>query len=162
MAFEDLLGDGNVKVTAVLTLSSTSAPPAAELNAGIDLQMLLTKDGLGIEPSQASVDNGALGSRSNTSRGGTSTYNITLTYKRKQLEADDIAYNTLTPKLDIWLAVRRNKAHELPYVAGDPVEIYPSECGIYQRQPPVLDEVQKIVQQMFNHSDADTEATVAA
>ncbi|MEV4020166.1 hypothetical protein AB0J35_57790 [Nonomuraea angiospora] len=161
MANEDLLGDGNVKVTAVLTLSNISSPPAAELNAGVDLQMLLAKDGLGIEPDQNSVDNGALGSRTNTSRAGTSTYPINLTYKRKLLEADDVAYNTLTPGLDLWLAVRRNKAHELPWVAGDDAEIYPVQCGIYKRQPPVLDEVQKIVQQMFNHSDADTEAVVA-
>lgn len=161
MADEDLLGDGNVKVTACLTLSNTSSPPAAELNAGIDLQMLLTKDGLGVEPDQASVDNGALGSRSNTSRGGTATYNINLTYKRKKLEADDVAYTTLAPKLDIWLAVRRNQAHETAYTAGDPVEIYPVECGIYKYQPPVLDEVQKVIQQMFNHTDAVTEAVVA-
>lgn len=161
MANEDLLGDGNVKVTVCLTLSSTSNPPATELNAGVDIQTLLTKDGLGLEPDQNSVDNGSLASRSNTSRAGTATYPINLTYKRKVLEADDVAYNTLTPKLDVLLAVRRNKAHELPWAAGDPAEIYPVQCGIYKYQPPVLDEVQKVMQQMFNHTDPVTEATVA-
>ncbi|MFI6813772.1 hypothetical protein ACIBG7_15230 [Nonomuraea sp. NPDC050328] len=160
MANEDLLGDGMVKVTVCLTLSSISSPPAAELNAGIDIQMLLTKEGLGVTPEQASVDTTALGSRSETERGGTAKHPTELTYKRKKLEADDIAFNTLTPKTDIILAVRRNKDHELAWAAGDPAEIYPLECGIYKRQPPVLNEVQKIVQTMFNHSDADTEAVV--
>ncbi|MFI6299544.1 hypothetical protein ACIBEJ_48675 [Nonomuraea sp. NPDC050790] len=161
MAFEDLLGDGNVKVTVCLTLSSISAPPAAELNAGIDIQTILTKDGLGIEPDQAAVDNTALASRSETERGGTSKHPITLTYKRKVLEADDIAFNTLVPGQDIYLAVRRNLAHETAWATGQDAEIYPVECGIYKRQPPVLNEAQKIMQSMFNHSDANTEAVVA-
>lgn len=161
MANEDLLGNGNVKVSVLLTLSSFTAPPVAELNAGVDIQMLLTKDGLGIDPDQASVDTTALGSRSNTSRGGSATYPTSLTYKRKELEADDVAFNTLVPGTDVVVAVRRNKAHELPWVAGDKVEIYPLECGIYKRQPPVLDEAQRVVQTMFNHTDAQTEAEAA-
>lgn len=161
MANEDLLGDGNVKVTVCLTLSSATSPPATELNAGVDIQTLLTKDGLGLDPDQNSVDNGSLASRSNTSRAGTATYPIQLTYKRKQLEADDVAYTTLVPGADFYLAVRRNTAHETAWTAGDPAEIYPVQAGIYKYQPPVLDEVQKVMQQMFNHTDPVTEATVA-
>ncbi|WP_431903631.1 hypothetical protein [Nonomuraea sp. bgisy101] len=161
MAGADLLGDGNVKVTYCLTLSSTSNPLASELNAGIDLQMLLTKDGLGIEPEQAPVDNTALGSRSETERGGTSKYAINLIYKRKKLVANDTAFTALVPKQDGFLAVRRDRDHEIPWTAGDPAEIYPIECGIRKRQPPVLNEPQRVAQQMFNHEDSDTEAVVA-
>jgi hypothetical protein len=93
---QDLLGDGNIKVTVCLTLSSTGSPPATELNAGVDIQELLTKDGLGISPEQAAVDTTSLASRSETERGGTAKHPTELTYKRKVLEADDIAFTTLT------------------------------------------------------------------
>jgi hypothetical protein len=157
---QDLLGDGNVKVTVCLTLSSISSPPATELNAGVDIQELLTKDGLSISPEQAAVDTTSLASRSETERGGTAKHPTELTYKRKVLEADDVAFNTLTPGTDIIVAVRRNKPHETAWAAGDDAEIYPLQCGIYKRQPPALNEVQKVVQTMFNHSDANTEAVV--
>lgn len=157
---QDLLGDGNIKVTVCLTLSSTSSPPATELNAGVDIQELLTKDGLGISPEQAAVDTTSLASRSETERGGTAKHPTELTYKRKVLEANDIAFNTLTPGIDIYLAVRRNKAHETAWAADDDAEIYPLQCGIYKRQPSALNEVQKVVQTMFNHTDASTEAVV--
>lgn len=157
----DLLGDGNVKVTICLTLSSVPNPPATELNNGVDLQMLIIKEGLGIEPDQSPVDNSALGSRSETERAGTAKYAINLTCKRKILAIEDIAYSTLVPGQDCYLAVRRNRPHEEAWEAGDAAEIYPIQCGIRKMQPPVLNEAQRFIQQEFNHSDSDVDAVVA-
>lgn len=161
MAGADLLGDGNVKVTYCLTLSSVSNPPASELNAGVDLQEFITKDGLGIEPDQSPVDNTSLASRSETERAGTSKFGIELTCKRKLLSINDVAYNTLVPGQDAYLAVRRNMAHEDAWAAGQEAEIYPIQNGIRKRQPPVLNEAQKFMSKLFNHTDSDTDAVVA-
>lgn len=157
----DLLGDGMVKVTFCLSIASVSAPTAAELNAGTDLQERITKEGLGIEPDQSPVDNTSLASRAETEDAGTTKYEIELTYKRAQEAADDVAYNTLVPGQLGYLAVRRNRPHEEPWEAGDEAEIYPVRCGTRRRQPPELNAPQTVVQRMFNYSEGDPDAVVA-
>ena len=158
----DLLGDGNVKVTFVLNIANISLPTASELNGGVDLQEVLTKEGLDIKPDQSAVDNTSLASRAETEDAGTSKYQITLTWKKQQLEADDVAYTALTPGTLGYLAVRRDRAHETAWAADDPVETYPVRCGVFGRQPPKLNEPQVVEQKMFNHQAPDTEAVVAA
>lgn len=157
----DLLGDGNVKVTFLTTLSSISNPTATQLNAGVDLQTVLTKEGLDISPEQSAVDNTNLASTSETERGGTTKYTINLTVKRQVASVDDIGYNTLVAGQDGWLAVRRNLAHATAYAAAQKVEIYPVQCGVQKDQPPKLNEPQTFMSQLFNHTAPDTRATVA-
>lgn len=158
----DLLGDGNIKVTWLPTLSDIHNPPAAELNAGQDLQTVLTKDGLDIQPEQASVDNTSLASRDETEDAGTVKYSLELTYKIQEDPVDDIGTNTLVDRVKGFLAVRRNRPHEEPYEANDPVEIYPSRCGRPRRQPPALNTPQTAKVKLFNHTTADSAAVVAA
>lgn len=157
----DLLGDGNVKVTYVTTLSSTSAPTAAQLNAGIDLQTVLTKEGLDISPEQSPVDNTNLASTSETERAGTTKYSINLTVKRQVASVDDIGYNTLVSGQDGFLVVRRNLTHTTTFAAAQKVEVYPVQCGVQKDQPPKLNEPQTFMVQLFNHTAPDTRATVA-
>ncbi|WP_214327845.1 phage tail tube protein [Nonomuraea sediminis] len=161
MAGTDLLGDGMIKVTICATLSSVSNPPASELNAGIDIQDYIMKDGLGIEPDQASVDNTSLASKSDTERAGTPSYKIEIMGKRKKPPTPDVGYNTLAPGQDVYCAVRRNKDNALPWVAGDEAEVYPVETGIRQKQQTARNEVQKFKSKLFNHTDADIDAVVA-
>jgi len=158
----DLLGDGNVKVTFVLAVANVSLPTATELNGGTDLQTVITKEGLDIKPDQASVDNTALASTSETEDAGTTKYEITLTWKRQQATVDDIGYTTLVPGTLGYLCVRRNKAHDSSWAADDEAEVYPVRCGARMRQAPKLNEPQTVDQKLFNHTQADTEATVAA
>jgi hypothetical protein len=157
----DLLGDGNVKATFVLTIANVSAPTAAELNAGVDLQEYITKDGLGIAPEQAAVDNTALASRDETEDAGTVKYSIELTVKRKDEAAEDIGWNTLTDRTLGYLVVRRNLPHETAYAAGQRVEVYPVRCGRPNMQPPELNAAQRFMSKLFNHTTADPDALVA-
>lgn len=157
----DLLGDGNVKVTYVVTLSSITAPTATQLNAGVDLQTVLTKEGLDISPEQSPVDNTNLASTSETERAGTTKYTINLTVKRQVASVDDIGYNTLVEGQDGYLVVRRNLAHGTAYAAAQTVEVYPVQCGVQKDQPPKLNEPQTFMIQLFNHTAPDTRATVA-
>lgn len=158
----DLLGDGNVKVTFCLNVADISAPTAAECNAGVDLQTVITKDGLNISPEQAAVDNTALASRDETEDAGTVKYSLELTVKRQDSNVTDIGWNTLTDRQLGYLVVRRNKAHEAAYTAGDEVEVYPVRCGRPRMQPPALNTAQTFMSKLFNHSAPDTMATVAA
>ncbi|MFI7630273.1 phage tail tube protein [Microbispora rosea] len=158
----DLLGDGNVKVTFCLTLSSTSNPPADECNAGVDLQEVLTKDGLDISPEQASVDNTNLASRDETEDAGSVKYSLELTVKIQEEEADDVGTTTLVDRQKGFLVVRRNRPHEEDYEVGDPVEVYPVRCGRQRKQPPALNTPQTFKSKLFNYATADSDATVAA
>lgn len=158
----DLLGDGNVKVTFCLTVADISAPTAAELNAGVDLQTVITKDGLNISPDQASVDNTALASREETQDAGTVSYSLELTVKRQDTDLADIGWNTLTDRQLGYLVVRRNRPHEDDYEVGDPVEVYPVRCGRPRMQPPELNAAQRFIVTLFNHTAPDPDATVAA
>lgn len=157
----DLLGDGNVKVTYVITLSSITAPTAAQLNAGVDLQTVLTKEGLDIAPEQTAVDNTNLSSTSETERAGTTKYQINLTVKRQVASVDDIGYNTLVENQDGFLAVRRNLPHGTAWAATQLAEIYPVQCGVQKDQPPKLNEPQTFMSQLFNHTAPETRAIVA-
>ncbi|MBN6054514.1 hypothetical protein JYK22_21410, partial [Nonomuraea sp. RK-328] len=158
----DLLGDGNVKVTFALTIADISAPTAAECNAGVDLQTVITKDGLNISPEQAAVDNTALASRDETEDAGTVKYSIELTVKRQDTTLTDIGWNTLTDRQLGYLIVRRDRDHEDAYAAGQPVEVYPVRCGRPNMQPPELNAAQRFVSKLFNHTAPDTQAVVAA
>ena len=157
----DLLGDGNIKLTVVSTLSSKSSPTATQLNAGIDIQAYVTKDGLDIKVDQSAVDNTALASRAETEDAGTTKYDASLTYKKQDTTLGDVAFNALSPGDLIWLAIRRDRANETAWAAGQPAEIFPARCGAYMRQPPKLNEPQLIEQKMFIYEQPDTEAVVA-
>jgi hypothetical protein len=160
MADEDLLGDGYYKVTICTALSSVSSPPAAELNAGVDIQGCIMRDGLQIEPAQEGADNSSLKSKGPTQRAGSPSYQINILGKKKKNPIEDIAYNTLVPGMDVWLAVRRNRPNEEAWAAGDPAEIYPVQCGIRKPQQTAWNEVQKFLSQLFNYDDADIDAVV--
>lgn len=157
----DLLGDGNVKVTYVITLSSITAPTAAQLNAGVDLQTVLTKEGLDIAPEQTAVDNTNLASTSETERAGTTKYTINLTVKRQTTSLADIGYNTLVKGQDGFLCVRRNLPHDTAWAAAQVAEVYPVQCGVQKDQPPKLNEPQTFMSQLFNHTAPETRAIVA-
>jgi hypothetical protein len=157
----DLLGDGNVKVTFVLTVADTSAPAAAELNAGTDLQEYITKDGLAIEPEQAAVDNTSLASRTETEDAGTTKYSIEFTVKRQDTDLGDVGYNTLAPGQLGYVAIRRNLPHEDAWAAGQAAEVHPVRCGTRRMQPPALNTPQTFVSKLFNHTSGDPDAVVA-
>jgi hypothetical protein len=157
----DLLGDGNVKVTYVITLSSITAPTAAQLNAGVDLQTVLTKEGLDIAPEQTAVDNTNLSSTSETERAGTTKYTINLTVKRQTTSLADIGYNTLVEGQDGFLCIRRNLPHDTAWSATQLAEVYPVQCGVQKDQPPKLNEPQTFMSQLFNHTAPETRAIVA-
>src|SRR5690606_39561680 len=75
----DVIADGHTRVTWVPTIADVTQPTVAELDAGVDMQWLITADGLvGFEPTTAEVHNTALASTFDTRRAGRASFPGTL------------------------------------------------------------------------------------
>jgi hypothetical protein len=162
---QDLLADGNLKVTWVPgTPADISNPTIAELTGGgaVDLQWYLTKDGLAMKPDTAGVDNTALASKEETQDAGMSSFDNSVTFKRKLNSGEDVAYNTLTDGAVGTLVVRRTLPEATAYAATQEVEVYPSRCGRPQLLDPEKNAVQKVTVKLFNYAVGDQRAVVAA
>ncbi|MDF5758618.1 hypothetical protein [Spongiactinospora sp. TRM90649] len=157
----DIVATGKLKFTWCLTLSSLTAPPASELNAGVDLQTKIPKGGLDEGHTQAAVDNTHISSLKETERAGTSKDEITVTFKRDDIALQDLAYNTLVPGSLGYVVIRRDKLHTTSYAAGDIVSIYPAELGVRMPEPNTINEPLQFKMKFFNHEAGQDAATVA-
>lgn len=160
----DLLADGNVKATWVVSIANIALPTVAELTAGsiVALECLITKDGLDIGGETAAVENTALCSTDDTEEPGRVKRNIKLTCKRKDTPSEDKAWTTLLYKASGYLVVRREVDVDTAYAAAQAVEVYPVRCGEPIMQKPEANSVQKFDVTLFNNSTANTRAVVAA
>lgn len=156
----DVVGTAKLKLTWVVTIASLTAPTAAELNAGTDLQTVVIKDGLDEKHDQEAVDNTHISSAKETERAGTSKDELELTIKKQSTSLADIGYNTLVPESLGYLVIRRDKLHTTAYAAGDVVSIYPSECGVRNFVPNKMNEPVQFKQKLFNHTAGQDFATV--
>jgi hypothetical protein len=157
----DIVATGKLKFTFLLSLSSTTAPPASELNAGVDLQTKIMRGGFDEKHDQSPVDNTHISSLKETERAGTSKDEFTVTFKRDDITGSDIAYNTCVPGTLAYIAIRRDKLHTTAYAAGDIVSIYPVECGVRMPEPNTINEPLQFKMRFFNHTAGSDSATVA-
>jgi hypothetical protein len=159
----DLLADGNIKATWAPSIANVAAPTVAELTAGsaVDLECLLTLDGLDIKGDTASVDNTALCSTDDTEEPGRVSYNIELTAKRKDNPSEDRAWNTLVDRAQGYLVVRRSTSASTAWATGQPCEVYPVRCGRPVMEAPEKNSAQKFKVKLFNNSKAADRAVVA-
>lgn len=159
----DLLADGNVKATWVPSVASITAPTVAELTGGsaVDLENVITADGLDVKGDTASVDNTALASTADTEDAGRNKFDLSLTVKRKDTTIEDVGWNTLTERALGYLVVRRTLPTTTAYAIGQAVEVYPVRCGLPTMMAPEKNSVQKFQVKLFNHTEAETRATVA-
>lgn len=157
----DLLADGNIKVTWTPGVANISAPTVSELTAGVDLEHVITLDGLDIKGETASVDNTALASTDDTEEPGRVSYTIDITAKRKDTSSEDVGWNTLTDRALGFLVVRRSTAASTPWTVGQPCEVYPARCGRPIMNAPEKNSAQKFQVKLFNNVAADDRAVVA-
>jgi hypothetical protein len=157
----DIVATGKLKVTFVLTIANISAPTAAELLAGTDLQTKIMKGGWDEKHDQSPVDNTHISSTKETEEAGTSKDEVTGTFKRDDVTISDIAYNTLVPGQAGYLAIRRDKTHTTAWAAGDVASVYPVRCGVRMFEPNTINEPLQWKQKFFNTSAGIDAATVA-
>jgi hypothetical protein len=153
----DLVSDGFIRVSWVVSISNINAPTVAELNAGTALQGYLTPDGLGVSADTAGVDNSKLSSTFTTMQAGRRSYDLSLTWI---LQSPRVLEAVLVYQATGNLVVRREVLATTAWTIAQRVEVYPSQCG----QPsPVygVNEMQRRDLSLFCTADPAVDATVA-
>lgn len=131
-----MLADGNVKVTYMLACANIAAPDvSSELLAGssLDLECLITADGLNISVDEAVVALPALCETFDAESPGRAKYAIDLTCFRHVETVQDKAWTTLVRGLPGFLAIRYGVAVTTAWTAGDKALVFPVTFG--QRKP---------------------------
>lgn len=157
----DLISDGKTKVAWLPTISSLTAPTAAELNAAPDFTLRITPDGLKKDPTTAAVDTGSLGSRTDTEEVGRVKWDIEVTFKIGSTPTEQLPYTTLTLGTHGFLVVRHDIDFETAFAAGQTVEVYPVACGQRARKASAANEVSKFMSPMKLTSAASIDSVVA-
>jgi len=143
----DILSDGNVRVSWVTTISNTSAPTAAELNAGVALENFITPDGLSITTGTDGVDNSALSSVQSTQIAGRRTDEIEITFKQQGQAA--APWTTFTARPNGYVVTRRGIASSTAYAAAQKVQVFPAQAGDRQIVSPAPNEMEKFSVSFF-------------
>ncbi len=123
----DIIGDGKERWDIVTSIANTSAPTAAELNAGVRVSQYMTKDGAtGFTADTADAPTTSKESTVQTAVNGMiSLNNPRMRFKRQTPLGTDPAFNA-TPRDGTAYAVRRNSlAAATAYATGQLVDIFP-------------------------------------
>ena len=157
----DLLVDGYVRVSWLLSVANIAAPTTTELNAGTQLELeYLTPKGLKVSPKTGTVDTSALGSTFNTGRSGRREFDIELECKRK-IGVTDVAWNLFAYRSAGYVVIRRNKLAASAWATSDQVEVYPVETMEPEQADPEENAVAKFSVGMVMTADPNTRAVVA-
>jgi hypothetical protein len=148
----DILGDGMIKVGWVTTLSSTTAPTAVQVTAGVDLETFITPDGLAITTSTDAVDASSIASNQYQEIPGRRKDSITLTFKS---QGDAAApWTTFASRPSGFLVVRYGVAPATDWTATQIVDVYPCTAGDRQRMSTAANEMLKFQVMLFVTSPA--------
>lgn len=139
----DITADGRTRVYWVTSIANIAAPTTTELNAGIDLTLTLTADGLsGLQPDTADVDTSSLASTFNTMVNGRSSFSNTRLRLKKQSGTDTI-FTTLVRDTAGYLVIRRSITQATAWASAQGVEVYPALCGEVARMDPEPNTVER-------------------
>lgn len=135
--------DGRIRIYSVPAIANILAPTVAELNAGTQLDGLMTPDGLvGFEPDTGDVDNSKINSTFTTTTAGRASFSGTMLRLIKQT-GTDVVYNTLVEYYQTNIVIRRDVASATAWTVGDKVEVYPVQCGFVRNIAPEANAVHK-------------------
>lgn len=157
----DSVSDGRTRVYSVPSISNIAAPTVAELNAGVQLEGLITADGLmGFQPETAEVDTSALNSTFNTKLPGRAGFSGTGLRLKKQSGTDTV-YNTLINGFATNIVIRRDIPSTTAWAASQAVEVYPGQCGEVKNLDPAPNELHKYEVPFFVSPQPNLRATTA-
>lgn len=157
----DFAVDGTTRVSWVPSIANIAAPTTTELNAGIILTFLLTRDGLmGFEPTTNKVDNSSLGDIFDVSTPGTDTFNDS-GFRLKKQTGTDTAHTTLVKGTAGFTVIRRDIDRNTAYASSQKLEVYPSTCGRRKRLQPEKDTTARYEVPIMITSEPNLDAVVA-
>ena len=117
--------DTLTKVSWVLSIASTTAPTAAELNAGTDVSTFVTKDGVNPGLSTNMVDSAAISDIFDAQVVG--SYGGTLSLKGFRDSSADTFWNLMVYGTNGFVVFRRGILYSTTYAAAQKVEVYPAQ-----------------------------------
>lgn len=165
MANEDMRADGQLKVVYVASIADIENPTVAEVTAGstVDLSCFLLADG-GFDHTvdEETVDNAKLCDVTDYEQPGRFKHQLTITYARKQLAADDEAYTTLKRGTGGYVVTRWGKPADDALIATDVIDVYTITCGAQQKQAPERNSIAKVQQRLFVSGPVAEDVEVAA
>lgn len=157
----DIPSDGRTRVAIVASIANIAAPTVAELNAGILLTFLVTRDGLmNFEPTTAKVDASSLGDVFDISTTGTDSYGETGLRMKKQTGTDTV-YITMIKGYETNIVIRRDIDRNTAWAASQVVEVYPVVCGRRKRLTPEKDTLTRYEVPTMIRSEPNLDAIVA-
>lgn len=155
----DIVGDGNVRVYWVTSISNTSAPTTAELNAGTDLTSWITPDGWSVATAEAEVDNSALNSTDDTRLPGRRSDDIEVTFKH---QGDSAApWTTFNNKPAGYLVERTSLGYSTAFATGQKLRVFPVTAGNRNKLPRTPNELEKFSVKFYKSSAVIDQATIA-
>lgn len=151
--------DGRVRVTWMTACANIAAPTTTELNAGTQLETLITPDGLNISASTNAVDVSNLASTFTTNRAGRRSFDISIMFHHDG--TSDVAFNLLPYRTNGFLAVRRGIDRTTAFASTQRVEVYPLEAGEPSEATPQPDGVWDFSVPFYLTADPQTRAIIA-
>lgn len=160
-----MLAAQNRKLTWVLTLADPSAPTVTELNAGLDLECLVSAQNFQLGATdEDTITDPALCSNSNSSVPGRVTYNGEMDFFRWTTDPEDEAWTTFTEAgLSGFLVQRLGIPHTTAWAALQDCQTYEAVTGTPMIQTPDnnVTGYEKFRQKFFIQDQVDEHAAVA-
>lgn len=157
--------DGNFRLDWVITLSSTTAPTVAQLNAGTVVRAggYVTGDGYGATGDQATISDERVETTQTFEQPGRKSKTMTLTYVHNPaVPLDNALYLALTEGAVGYIVSRFGLPKDTAYAAGQKVQVWPVKAGEPMPNYNGANSVQTVTQKMFVTNDVINPATVAA
>lgn len=158
----DMLNDGNIKVTYVPTIANKSAPTVAELDAGTDLECVITADGFAPTVNEEVVSVPKLCETIVAEGPGRATHQIVLTMVRKDTSSEDIGWTTMVRSTEGYLVIRYGVPYDTAYAADQDVQVFPGKSGERRPQAPEANSATMFQSQWYVSAQPDLDAVVAA
>lgn len=133
-----MLAAQNRKLTWVTTIVDLSAPTVAELEAGVDLECLVSAQNFQLGATdEEEITDPAICSNSNSSTPGRVKYAAEMDFFRWTTDPEDIAWTTFTEAgLHGFLVQRLGVQHDAAYAASQDVQVYEAVTGTPMIQTP--------------------------
>lgn len=160
-----MLAAKNTKLTWVPDLTDPSAPTAAELNAGLHIECLVSAQNFSLGVSdEETVTDPALCSNANAQAPGRVTFGGEMDFFRFTDSSEDAAWDTFTQaNLDGYLVKRIGMDHSVAYASAQDVMVYEMKTGTPMVQTPDNNGTayEKFRQKFYGQDFYDEHAAVA-
>jgi len=157
----DMLNDGNIKLVYAPSIANIAAPTTTELNAGTALECFVTADGLDVTVDEDVISIPKLCETFSAEAPGRAKYSISLTAVRKDVPAQDTAWNLLVRNTAGFLVFRYNTTVATAWATSQLVQVFPGKCGERRPMKPEMNGATKFTSKWYVSSQPTLAGVVA-